>query len=178
MAAFRADEGNGLPDLFRCWLEMAEEGELLDEAFRAHQRLFIARHGQRRGRRGDQALRLIADAISHTVGGRGETGRLGGEEFAVFMPGCSLSEGEDMAARINRQVAAIDLEAIRGRRGLTVSIGVAHASAAMRSEDLLAFADTLLYEAKRSGRNRYASVRTASVMETANGKNPAFAPAA
>lgn len=116
---------------------------------------------------GDEALRQIAASISNTVGRQGESGRLGGEEFGVFLPGLSLDSGEAMAARINRRVAQLDLPHLKGERLVTVSIGIAHTPVAVRSEDLMSHADCLLYEAKRRGRNGHVSIRTARFEETA-----------
>ncbi len=110
---------------------------------------------------GDEALRQIASAITNTVGGRGEAGRLGGEEFGVFLPGLSLEGGEALAGKINRRVAQLDLPHLKGERLVTVSIGIAHTPVAVRSEDLMSLADSLLYEAKRRGRNGHVSIRTA-----------------
>lgn len=102
--------------------------------------------------RGDEALRLIAAAIKSTIRGGDLVGRLGGEEFAVFLPGNS-----DATAAAERIRNAVELAAFKpdGRRcPLTVSIGGAVFEEPLSFSELYREADERLYEAKNSGRNR------------------------
>lgn len=103
---------------------------------------------------GDEALRLIAGAIKSAVRGSDIKGRLGGEEFGVFVPGASFEDAFAVAERIRNAV-----ESLRFRPDgdsplmLTVSIGVAAARTGSTFSDLMGEADQRLYEAKRRGRN-------------------------
>ena len=77
--------------------------------------------------------------------------RLGGEEFLIVLPGCSLAEGSAIAERLRA-----GLEAARpGGLPVTASFGVAAAGGADAAfEPLFRAADASLYAAKRAGRNR------------------------
>jgi diguanylate cyclase (GGDEF)-like protein len=104
---------------------------------------------------GDQALREIAAAMAR--GGRAGDllGRIGGEEFAAFLPGATLDEAEVVAERIRRAVEAIDFRPDRSAAvPLTVSIGGTYCRPLASVAELMRAADRRLYEAKRKGRNR------------------------
>ena len=76
--------------------------------------------------------------------------RIGGEEFAVLLPGCATGDAAAFSERV-REVLAItptDLPVVR------VSAGVAADEAPDELASLVLIADTALYAAKRSGRNR------------------------
>jgi diguanylate cyclase (GGDEF)-like protein len=81
------------------------------------------------------------------------SGRIGGEEFAALLP-CPLDEGVVAAERVREAFAASGIVVEEGPVDTTVSIGVAGGPAGTELEVLLAAADTALYQAKRSGRNR------------------------
>ena len=87
----------------------------------------------------------LADAV---------VGRLGGEEFAVALPGVDLEGARATAERIRAAVAAGPVETERGALGVTVSVGVAEAVAADALDDVLRRADDRLNGAKRDGRDR------------------------
>src|SRR6202008_1738665 len=81
------------------------------------------------------------------------SGRIGGEEFAALLP-CALEEGLLGAERVREGFAASGIVSDDGPVETTVSIGVAGGPAGTELEVLLAAADTALYQAKRSGRNK------------------------
>lgn len=96
---------------------------------------------------GDAVLRHVARLLS---AGRAEDGayRVGGDEFALLLPGTSAEDAEVVAERIRARVAE-ELEAA------TVSIGIAELGRpAGDAGALLATADMALYAAKDAGRNR------------------------
>jgi diguanylate cyclase (GGDEF)-like protein len=99
---------------------------------------------------GDEALRLVSDALRSAVRDNDEVFRVGGEEFAVLLPGLSAHDAVPVADRLRAAVAAIDF-----RAPLRVSVGLAAwpADAADRDE-LLGRADEALYAAKREGKDR------------------------
>jgi diguanylate cyclase (GGDEF)-like protein len=105
---------------------------------------------------GDGALERIALVIESTVGGRGAAiGRLGGEEFAVFVPNCDLSEGEKLARAICATCERQSIEFSGMLHQVTLSLGVAAIDSADEDlRSLLSRADAALYQAKRDGRNR------------------------
>jgi len=77
----------------------------------------------------------------------------GGEEFAALLP-CSLEEAVVAAERVRAAFEASGIVIESGPVDTTVSVGVAGGPAGTELEVLLASADTALYQAKRSGRNR------------------------
>ena len=104
---------------------------------------------------GDEALILVSRAIRNAVRSRDIVGRLGGEEFGVFIPGEDESFVLDIAERIRREVARIEFRPEPGHlEPLTVSIGLAYEPGNVSSKELIAIADGEMYTAKDSGRNR------------------------
>jgi diguanylate cyclase (GGDEF)-like protein len=101
---------------------------------------------------GDAAIRHVADAIRK--GGR-ETdmaARLGGEEFALLLPGTDAVGAVKAAERIRKALAS---SAIPTVGTVTVSMGVATAPEdAAAEEELVRVADARLYAAKARGRNQ------------------------
>lgn len=76
--------------------------------------------------------------------------RIGGDEFAVTMPGCTLSAGMQVGDQLRSALPD----------GLSCSIGIAEWSGAESAADLLARADQALYAAKNSGRDATFSLPT------------------
>ena len=102
---------------------------------------------------GDEILKLFAAVVVNTLRITDLSGRIGGEEFAALLP-CSVEEAVMVAERVRDLDGLRDRIRIRGPVDTTVSIGVAGGPAGTELEVLLAAADTALYQAKRSGRNR------------------------
>ena len=103
---------------------------------------------------GDEALRIMANAIQQCVGDAGIVGRLGGEEFGVFMAGKSEIEGHVCAADICTAVRRLH-PLIGGHPvNLTVSIGCAFHRPNKVIGHSLKQADDLLYRAKAEGRDQ------------------------
>jgi diguanylate cyclase (GGDEF)-like protein len=105
---------------------------------------------------GDAAIRHVADAIRK--GGR-ETdmaARLGGEEFALLLPGTDAVGAVTAAERIRKALASSSIPNVGT---VTVSMGVATAPEdAAAEEDLVRVADARLYAAKARGRNQVCSM--------------------
>ena len=102
---------------------------------------------------GDRALNIFAATLQRCIGPHGLSGRLGGEEFAVLMPGADLDAALALGERI-RETFARDAAEIDGRAvASTVSIGVA-ASRVGDLTGMLGRADSALYQAKQDGRDR------------------------
>ncbi len=103
---------------------------------------------------GDQVLRSFADGLKACVRQEDLTGRIGGEEFCVFLPGCDVEAARRIAEDIRRETKE-RLTAVAGFpvKG-TVSIGIGQYSAALSTVELLCVAaDGALYDAKASGRD-------------------------
>ncbi len=105
---------------------------------------------------GDMVLAASAGQIQAAVRMPDLVGRLGGEEFAVLLPGCSRNEAIKVAERIRSFVEAHRIELDGGGSiSATVSIGVATTVRKTGAiHHLLTCADKALYAAKAEGRNR------------------------
>ena len=103
---------------------------------------------------GDEALKLIVQKIKSEVRDIDLVGRMGGEEFAVFLPGASRGSTIAVAERIRASVSCIAFEPMGKRCPLSISIGAVTFAAPAPFADLYRSADRRLYDAKRNGRNR------------------------
>ena len=103
---------------------------------------------------GDLALREFGTATRRTLRSTDLIGRLGGEEFAVALPGSSAGAAFVVAERI--RIAFADACRTLNDRALNapVSAGVTTAHPASTLDTLIAAADRALYRAKADGRNR------------------------
>jgi diguanylate cyclase (GGDEF)-like protein len=110
---------------------------------------------------GDQCLQAVANRLKHVFGRAGElVARLGGEEFAVLLPGANLDQAQQAAERLRQDLAAQALAHGTSQVAphVTLSIGVAQfdPQSMDRFDQLLQCADEALYRAKRLGRDRIA----------------------
>jgi diguanylate cyclase len=105
--------------------------------------------------RGDEALVAIASSIKSALRSPDLVGRLGGEEFGVFLPGASTDQAATVAERIRLAVNNAEF-APAGAHGLSVSVGCAVFDHRLPFSELFRVADQQLYVAKREGRNRVA----------------------
>lgn len=117
---------------------------------------------------GDAVLKLFATVARDIAGTDGVIGRLGGEEFAILLPG----QDSMVASRIGEAVARGFAERAARSDGLqltaTVSIGLAEAASNTTAlAELLSAADLALYKAKALGRNRIQIAGTEGVSEAA-----------
>jgi diguanylate cyclase (GGDEF)-like protein len=103
---------------------------------------------------GDAVLRGLTKEIGEVLRSYDSLGRYGGEEFLVVSPGCGLAESHELAERVRAHVAAKPITLKNGAVPVTVSIGVTASGAMSSAEQLLQEADSALYLAKSSGRNR------------------------
>ncbi|MBS1240739.1 MAG: putative signaling domain protein [Gemmatimonadetes bacterium] len=104
---------------------------------------------------GDAALELVAGVIEDAVREGDTAARIGGEEFALWLPGASLKEGLAVAERVRSQIEALEWEWQGRPWPLAASLGVAAWPETTRSRDnLVSQADAALYQAKTGGRNR------------------------
>jgi diguanylate cyclase (GGDEF)-like protein len=108
---------------------------------------------------GDTVLINFARIAEGCLRGGDLLGRLGGEEFAVLLPGCSEADARLIAQRICDAFARHTVAVGEGKLlNSTVSIGVhCAADSGTPVETMLSRADAALYKAKQSGRNRVES---------------------
>ena len=101
---------------------------------------------------GDELLRFLAEALRAIVRPEDVICRLGGEEFAVVMAGCSGDDAVRVAERIQTRLAAVDFPGI-GR--MTVSVGLALGPEhGMNPRELAACAEAAMMTAKAQGKNQ------------------------
>ena len=104
---------------------------------------------------GDQALTAIAGGLRRSVRADDICGRMGGEEFAIYLLGMTGETGALLADRIRLAVEALSVRNDEGHVvPLTVSIGCAADENAATAEMLLRRADLAMYAAKAAGRNQ------------------------
>jgi diguanylate cyclase (GGDEF)-like protein len=105
---------------------------------------------------GDKVLTRFAEVLERSAGLADLVGRIGGEEFAILLPGRTEAEAASIAERMRIAFADAALELDGHAVSATVSIGVA-ASGIGDLAGLLARADRALYAAKEQGRDRVAA---------------------
>lgn len=106
---------------------------------------------------GDMALKAFAEVCLRTLRSSDVVARLGGEEFAILVPGANAD-----AARTLAEIIRLETEVLRPKGApeamrMSVSIGLAEVASGEDAVFALARADRALYAAKRSGRNRVMS---------------------
>jgi diguanylate cyclase (GGDEF)-like protein/hemerythrin-like metal-binding protein len=104
---------------------------------------------------GDVVLQRFVQRIKTLIRDNDIFARIGGEEFAVLLPNTSHKGAQTLAGKIINEIAALDLNTVAAGLKMTVSIGIAVYKNNTSSKVLLKEADEQLYEAKRSGRNRF-----------------------
>ncbi|SHH08584.1 diguanylate cyclase (GGDEF) domain-containing protein [Jatrophihabitans endophyticus] len=122
---------------------------------------------------GDIVLQRIADLLRDNSRRTDLVSRMGGDELAVLLPGCTLPDAVERAEELLRRVRAlrIDVAAVSMCRTadgsslrVTASLGLAHLPThATDVHDLYRAADLSLYAAKRGGRDQLATPLTAPV---------------
>ena len=101
---------------------------------------------------GDQVLQGVASAASGVCRIEDPVCRIGGEEFAVILPGQSGTQAQVLAERIRQSVLELSFPM---DTHVTVSLGLAEAPTnASSPRDLFACADLALRGAKSQGKNR------------------------
>lgn len=108
---------------------------------------------------GDEVLRRLARTAAGTVRNVDLVGRLGGEEFAIILPGTDEEGAVQLANRLLETIRTTRFRGLKRNHTLTASAGVVAdvITSEDMSEELRARADEALYAAKRSGRNRVVS---------------------
>jgi len=123
---------------------------------------------------GDLALIHVARVIREAIGAPGRVvARLGGEEFAVLLPGADLDEGRAVAEALRAACEANPFRLETSTLPITLSLGVAAQAPEKASlRRLLGQADKALYQAKQEGRNRVCSVEVVPLRETDSPDRP------
>jgi diguanylate cyclase (GGDEF)-like protein len=109
--------------------------------------------------KGDESLMLIASEMARAARRTTDcVARIGGEEFALILPGTDSSQAAELAesVRLGVQGLRIPYSGLPVGATVTISLGVATAigDSFPSAETLMGGADGALYTAKRQGRNR------------------------
>ncbi len=104
---------------------------------------------------GDDVLRAVAQTLQTTVRRSDIVGRIGGEEFSVFLPNTQVLGAQQLAETLRMAIESIHIEVDGVRLKITASIGVAVKRFDQETmQAIQQHADQAMYEAKRGGRNR------------------------
>lgn len=108
---------------------------------------------------GDEVLRLVARTLGDHLRRSDLLGRIGGEEFSVFLPGTDLNGARQVAEQLRKAIESHPLTAGDRPLQVTASIGVAVCSQKEHSmQAIQQRADEAMYKAKQAGRNRVATI--------------------
>jgi diguanylate cyclase (GGDEF)-like protein len=103
---------------------------------------------------GDQVLKVITARMKAELRTSDQLARYGGEEFAVILPNTTSQGAENVGERLKRSVSAFPIWVENQSINITVSMGVAtFPEQAAAPKELIAMADTAMYQAKTHGRN-------------------------
>ena len=105
---------------------------------------------------GDQVIRACAQVIAGAIKGRDVASRFGGEEFLILLPDTigagAMAVAEQIRTTFNKaRIRRSGSEEAMGQ--VTISIGIAVPAPGEALEQVIARADTALYQAKSEGRN-------------------------
>lgn len=105
---------------------------------------------------GDEALKVISQALQTVARKADILARWGGEEFIIALPNTDLDGCGMFAERLRTMVLESEFTSDDGEKiPLTISIGCV-LSAGLEWDDCIKLADDALYRAKKDGRNRVA----------------------
>lgn len=102
---------------------------------------------------GDRVIVEITQRVQRCLRESDIFGRIGGEEFMIFLPHTSIDEAKEIAQRVRITIDTTDF-AIVGH--VSISLGVSSCANNEEGSNILKRVDIALYEAKSSGRNRVA----------------------
>lgn len=103
---------------------------------------------------GDMVIRMVSDAIKKSIRNVDIAGRYGGEEFLIILPEIDGKGGVVAAERIRKSIESIKIE--ESNIKVTISAGVAE-FAGEPIDDFIKKIDSMLYLAKKNGKNRIES---------------------
>ncbi|MGW8248234.1 MAG: GGDEF domain-containing protein [Acidiferrobacterales bacterium] len=100
---------------------------------------------------GDSALMQVGRIFKERLRRSDISGRIGGEEFAVLLPGTSIEQSVQLAEQLRKQIEELTIPAEEKNIKITASFGVA--SGVDDLDTLGNHADKAMYQSKQSGRN-------------------------
>jgi diguanylate cyclase (GGDEF)-like protein len=104
---------------------------------------------------GDEVLKAVATTLSEALRRSDVLGRIGGEEFSIFLPDTEPQQGAEVAEKLRQAIEQLSLSFDGRALRVTASVGVAGAQAGRSSMSAIQQqADQAMYLAKAGGRNR------------------------
>ena len=108
---------------------------------------------------GDAALQAFCDRVTASLPPTMIFGRIGGEEFALWMPGYAMTEAHALCEDIRQSVASLTIAPAAGAIRLSVSIGLCgDVERDQTMEYAMGVADHALYMSKRRGRDHVTAI--------------------
>ncbi|NBC35936.1 diguanylate cyclase [Novosphingobium sp. FSY-8] len=101
---------------------------------------------------GDAVLKTFAEVARQGLRATDTLARIGGEEFALLLPGASIEVAEMICARLGMSLSAAVTQFGDAEISITTSIGLARLG--QHPEDTMRAADEALYQSKAAGRDR------------------------
>lgn len=106
---------------------------------------------------GDEFLTVLARRLESCLREGDTLARVGGDEFAILAPDADEEEMVGLARRVGGKIADMRFNFAGRDVQLTASLGIAlYPKHAASSEEIIARADSAMYQAKLSGKNRWA----------------------
>ena len=102
---------------------------------------------------GDRVIETFAGFLREAAAEHHVAGRIGGEEFAIILPGTNLAAARLFAEGARNAFGALSIDGLPTDHRCSASFGVAELTADEGFADLLRRADAALYEAKNAGRD-------------------------
>jgi diguanylate cyclase (GGDEF)-like protein len=104
---------------------------------------------------GDRILQSIREPVLQFTRKVDFIGRVGGEEFAILLPGCELEKAVEIANKIKTGISELDIKENEKTITITASFGITVSRISGYNFDtLMKHSDEALYDAKHAGRNR------------------------
>lgn len=104
---------------------------------------------------GDEVIRKVAREALAAVRGCDLVGRIGGEEFALVLPGAGVAQAYEICERLRQRIQSDVIELPEGETiSVSISSGVSRLLKDETADELIARADAALYEAKQGGRDQ------------------------
>jgi diguanylate cyclase (GGDEF)-like protein len=119
---------------------------------------------------GDRALTKFAQILQDTFRDSDVLGRLGGDEFAVLLTNTSVEASEEILGRLGQHIEEYNRKSQRGY-DILYSVGTIQYDSSRHSNvpDLMAEADTLMYEQKKQARRNSTSGESSSILRQSTG---------
>ncbi|MER9300969.1 GGDEF domain-containing protein [Mesorhizobium sp. M0621] len=102
---------------------------------------------------GDRVIETFAGFLREAAAGHHVAGRIGGEEFAIMLPGTNLAAARLFAEGTRSAFGALPIDGLPMDNRCTASFGVAELHPSEDFADLMRRADQALYQAKNAGRD-------------------------